>query len=209
VKRRDFFKLGMQKATDIAVEEAEARVVEKARQWIRPPFALHELDFLLKCTRCGDCTEACPHGVIFPLPAKFGIEAVSTPAMDLTVKGCRLCDDWPCVRACEPEALLRAEVNDGPAGSETNNPKASTNIELPKLAQVTIIEDRCLPFMGPECGACAHSCPVEGALLWDGPKPRINNEACTGCAMCREACITEPKSIGVRSVVSASRIKAI
>jgi len=197
MKRRDFFKLGFQKATDVIVEEAEVHVEQKARQWIRPPYAVGELDFLLKCTRCGACEETCPHEVIFPLPAKYGLEAVSTPAMDLLETGCRLCHDWPCVQACETGALSIL-------ASGEKNSALPTNPISHKIADVHISEDLCLPYLGPECGACAASCPVEGALLWDGPKPSIDQELCTGCAMCREACIAAPKAIGVRSVASAS-----
>jgi ferredoxin len=33
-------------------------------------------------------------------------------------------------------------------------------------------------------------------LTWlGGIKPRIDPTLCTGCAMCREACITEPKAV--------------
>ena len=52
--------------------------------------------------------------------------------------------------------------------------------------------------MGPECGACTDACPVEDALEWeDGIKPVVNGERCTGCALCREACILDPKAIKV------------
>ena len=66
---------------------------------------------------------------------------------------------------------------------------------LPRLARARIVTPRRLPYLGPECGACGHSCPVSGALLWDGPKPRIDSKICTGCGACRVACITEPKSV--------------
>ena len=69
-----------------------------------PPFAVDELDFLLACTRCDKCIEACPHDVLFKLPARTGLQAAGTPAMDLLNRGCHLCRDWPCVAACEPDA---------------------------------------------------------------------------------------------------------
>jgi len=78
--------------------------------------------------------------------------------MDLSSRGCHMCSDWPCVLACEPGALGRKQDDLG---------------AFPKLAKVTINEDTCLPYQGPECGACA------------------------GCALCREACITIPNSITI------------
>lgn len=173
--RRAFFTKGWSKA----VEKAKPR---RSRRWIRPPYALPELEFLIKCNGCGDCISACPHGVLFPLPAKSGQRVENTPALDLLNRGCHMCDGWPCVSACEPEALKRPE-QPGP---------------MPKLAQVTIDTETCLAYLGPECGACAHACPVPGALRWEGGvRPVIETDLCTGCALCREACIVEPKAIKV------------
>jgi len=72
-----------------------------------------------------------------------------------------------------------------------------------KFARAEIDSELCLPYQGPECGACADSCPVLGALEWRGPRPTINAELCTGCACCREICITEPKSVTI-SLLPAS-----
>ena len=108
--RRAFFKLGLRKTARTAVKSADALVVKRASRWIRPPYALAELDFLLACTRCGNCIEACPHGVIFPLSARLGGQVAATPALDLLHKGCHLCEDWPCVVACDAGALKRPEV---------------------------------------------------------------------------------------------------
>jgi MinD superfamily P-loop ATPase len=54
---------------------------------------------------------------------------------------------------------------------------------------------------GPECGVCRDACQVPGALLWEkGIKPVIDNDVCTGCALCREACITDPKFIDITAI---------
>lgn len=189
MERRDFFKLGARKATEAVVHLAEDRAARRARNWLRPPFARPELEFLLCCTRCDACIEACPHDVIFKLPARFGIDAVGTPALNLANRGCRLCQDWPCVSACKPDAL---ELTEGD----------------PRLAALEIDIDVCLPYLGPECGACADSCPIPGALEWQGGlRPSINPDICVGCALCREACITEPKAITV-SAPTARKNKA-
>jgi ferredoxin-type protein NapG len=185
MERRDFFKLGARNAAHVTYKLASARAANRARNWIRPPFALAELDFLLACTRCDQCIEACPHDVLFALPARLGVQVAGTPAMDLLAKGCHMCDGWPCVGACEPNALAAAA------------PEAP----LPKLASAGIVTENCLPYSGPECGACAHACPVPGALEWDGGgRPVINQDLCTGCALCREACIVEPKAVAIATL---------
>ena len=190
MERRDFFKLGARKTAEIAYRLASETAARRAANWLRPPFAVDELDFLLACTRCDKCIEACPHEVLFKLPARQGLQVTGTPAMDLLNRGCHLCQDWPCVEACEPDALKRPDRGEGCAPARA------------KLARVEIDQATCLPYAGPECGACAHACPVPGALEWDGGvRPVINQESCTGCALCREACIVEPKAIQVSAFV--------
>ncbi|MCF6200130.1 MAG: 4Fe-4S binding protein [Hyphomicrobiaceae bacterium] len=188
--RRAFFTLGVKKVARTAVDLAQTRVVQRAKRYIRPPFALAELDFLIKCTRCSACIEACPQDIIFPLSARLGVEVVSTPALDLLAGACLLCEDWPCVRACEVEALQLPERSDD----------EGEQLAAPRLALAVIDPVHCLPFSGPECGVCGSACPIEGAIEWEMTKPKINEELCCGCAQCRAACITEPKAVLMRSV---------
>ncbi len=186
--RREFFRQGANKVAKVAVKGVENRARKKAAHWIRPPYAINELDFLLACTRCAKCTEACPHETIFPLPVRLGAEVVNTPALDLLNHACHLCTDWPCVTACEPQALQFPVA-------EENEP-----VPLPRLAQVSIDTATCLPYSGPECGACRAACPIDNALQWQMEKPTINTASCTGCALCHDACITSPKAIKISSL---------
>jgi ferredoxin-type protein NapG len=198
VDRRQFFKRAVAKTVGAGVDALEQRAEQKALAWIRPPFARPELDFLLDCSRCDACVEACPHQVIFTLPLRCGAEVVGTPALDLLAKACHLCDDWPCVSVCEPQALSF------PAPAELDEELEPTPVPLPAdcppLALLTINEATCLPYSGPECGACRDSCPVPDTLCWENERPSINAETCVGCGLCRQACITEPLSIDVASV---------
>ena len=207
--RRDFFKSIFRSTTREVVKHADAKVNKAAQRWIRPPYAINELDFLLACTRCGDCIPACPHSVIFPLSARVGVKAVGTPALDLLNKGCHLCNDWPCVQACGEGALNLPELmanqqsaleelessQESSADDADNESEAATAPPLPKLASASINKESCLPYSGPECGACEASCPVPEALLWDSQKPLIDNAVCVGCGLCRQACIMQPSAI--------------
>jgi len=186
--RRAFFRRAAGKATEVVVKEVDEKVNAEAAHWIRPPYALGELDFLLACTRCGECVTACPHQVIFTLESRLGAKVVNTPAMDLLNKGCHLCEDWPCVNACEPHALKYPEVDDDEVAP------------LPVLARAVINTSTCLPYSGPECGACQGSCPVEGAMVWQIERPSIDLERCVGCGLCRDACIVEPKAVLISSI---------
>ncbi|WJW74801.1 hypothetical protein QVG61_09845 [Thiohalobacter sp. IOR34] len=181
--RRAFFQQALRKTGRQVVKQVDARVSQRASRWIRPPHALDELEFLLACTRCNACVEACPEQLIFPLPSRLGAQVVATPALDLLHKACALCEDWPCVAACEPGALRLPEVEE-----EAARP-------LPRLARLEIDPASCLPYSGPECGACSGSCPVPGALGWMGPRPQIDAGRCIGCAQCRSACILDPPAM--------------
>lgn len=196
LSRREFIRRGVHKAANAAVEDITHRAGIRAISWIRPPFAVAESDFIEKCTRCDACIEACPHGVLFPLPDKVGPRVAGTPAMDLLRKGCHMCEGWPCVAACEPDALVQPQ----PEAQTEEDISTDVEVTLPRMAEVQIDQQRCLPFLGPECGACADSCPVPGALVWEGAKPHIDPANCTGCALCREACIVDPKAVTVSPI---------
>jgi len=189
--RRSFFRRAAGKTTEAVVKELDKKIEARAAHWIRPPFALDELDFLLACTRCNACIEVCPDQIIFPLSARLGADVVGTPALDLSNKGCRLCDGWPCVQACEPHALRIPETDE-----------EEPDEHWPRLAYITINEETCLPYSGPECGACGPVCKVEGALVWDRERPSIDYSRCTGCAMCREVCVVSPSAVSVKSLYS-------
>lgn len=179
MKRREFFRLGANKIAKAATQQLADTAARRAKRWFRPPYAKAELDFLLACDRCGKCIDACSFGVLFPLPARLGFDVAQTPAMDLVNKGCQLCDDWPCVTACAPNALIIEDDN------------------LPVLAKAHIDQRECLPYNGPECGACQQTCPLPDTLIFDGIKPKINQDSCIGCGLCREVCIAQPKAIFV------------
>ncbi|VAW50167.1 hypothetical protein MNBD_GAMMA06-1862 [hydrothermal vent metagenome] len=194
--RRAFFRSTLDKGSKPVVKAIDASIKKQASHWIRPPFAIDEFDFILACTRCGDCVTACPHDVIFNLSVRLGAKFAATPALDLLNKGCHLCEDWPCVSACTANALVLPLPSENEEKNTTNKPENNS----PKLAKASIDEQNCLPFSGPECGACISSCPVDGALTLDLVKPIINEMLCTGCGLCRESCITEPKSINIASL---------
>jgi ferredoxin-type protein NapG len=194
--RRAFFRRAAGKAAKHVVEEADARLASRASRWIRPPWARPELEFMLACTRCDACIKACPHDVLFPLPAGYGADVASTPALDVLGGGCHLCEDWPCVNACEPAALRLPEMS---AEEEAEAAEGAPR-RFPRLAHAEINMADCLPYQGPECGACEGSCPVPGALIWDDYRPHIDMAHCAGCGLCRTACIADPSAVLISSL---------
>lgn len=134
---------------------------------LRPPGAVAEDDFLAHCTRCDACVEACPHDSIIHAPARFRA-AAGTPMIDPMRQPCRMCEDTPCVTACEPGVLRR---------------------DLPlRMGTARISPVTCLAHQNSFCTVCSEQCPVEGAIEVAGGKPRIVEEVCTGCGVCQHVC---------------------
>jgi MauM/NapG family ferredoxin protein len=133
----------------------------------RPPGAIEERQFLSGCTRCNDCSTACPHQAIRPAAARLGT-AAGTPTIEADIAACQMCDDFPCIRACKPGVLTE---------------------RIPAIMGTAIITAHlCLAHHGTTCTTCYERCPVAGAIAIDRGKPTINEELCTGCGVCRYVC---------------------
>lgn len=134
---------------------------------LRPPGAIEEEAFLSGCTRCDACIEACPHDSILHAPSRFR-RAAGTPMIDPLRQPCWMCEDTPCVAACEP-AVLRQEL--------------PIKMGVAQISPVT-----CLAHQNSFCTVCSEQCPVEGAIEIVNHKPRINEDRCTGCGVCQHVC---------------------
>jgi ferredoxin-type protein NapG len=143
---------------------------------LRPPGAIDESSFLEKCTRCGDCITACPHDALFEAPARFR-GAAGTPMYDPVDQPCWMCEDTPCITACGPAVLTRD------AGFH--------------MGTAWIQEQTCLAYQGTFCSVCDERCPVEGALVVEDGRPRIDESACTGCGVCHHFCPAPQNAIAV------------
>ena len=135
----------------------------------RPPGAVAEGQFLAACTRCDACSDACPPKAIRIADNTFGPRREGTPYIDAAIQACVMCEDTPCIQACEPGVLRH---------------------ELPvRMALVQVHEGGCLAWQGEPCIVCADACPVEGAITHDpGSRPRIDESHCTGCGTCLQVC---------------------
>ncbi|MDG2223624.1 MAG: 4Fe-4S dicluster domain-containing protein [Rubripirellula sp.] len=133
----------------------------------RPPGAVDESQFLLGCTRCGECIAACPHDAIRKAANRLGPVA-GTPVIEADLAACLMCEDYPCIAACEPGVLTDS---------------------LPvTMGTARVTEHLCLAHHGTTCTICSERCPVEHAICVNDGKPAVNEDACTGCGVCRYVC---------------------
>jgi ferredoxin-type protein NapG len=143
--------------------------------WLRPPGAVEEALFLERCTLCGDCLPACPYGSIKKDPAN------GYPVIFANESPCQLCEDFPCVAACDTEALVplgeRAEVRMGLA---TVNPAT------------------CTADQG--CRFCVSRCPCEAIMVvgFDDAYPTVDQDKCVGCGICEQVCATVNDKVAIR-----------
>jgi len=144
--------------------------------WLRPPGAVEEAVFLERCTKCADCVEACPYDAIQSLPIH------ETPVIFPGETPCQLCEDFPCIEACETEALL---------------PLRSLHEVTMGIAIVT--PNRCTAGNG--CNACVSKCPT-GAISMDFGKfvVVVDESQCVGCGICQYICRTVNDREAIRVV---------
>ncbi len=144
----------------------------------RPPGALGENAFLAACERCGQCAEACPHGVILKLGPAWG-RRENTPYLKPEENPCRWCETKDCIEAC-PSGALSAK------GGAVDQAMGKARLQL----------ERCLNAEGILCDTCVQYCPSEvRAIRMDRRLPVLDQDRCVGCGMCAYFCDAVPVAI--------------
>lgn len=184
--RRDFLKdsvISTVKAARELVKQAEGVPAEPPpppmrTDWLRPPGVVEEPLFLERCTKCNDCVMACPPGAITAHPRD------GTPVLFADQSPCLLCEDLPCITACETEALLPVE-----------------GITHVRMGIAAVSHTLCTAGQG--CHACISKCPTD-ALAMDVASLHLSvmKEACVGCGMCEMVCKTVNDHVAIRVVPS-------
>lgn len=172
-----------------------------ASSLLRPPGSQGEADFMARCTKCGKCIEACPHKAIFAASMLEGA-AAGTPTLEVENRACRLCTDFPCVKAC-PTGALR-EVGE----------KHDVNMGYAKIN-----ENTCIAYQGLRCEVCYRVCPlIDEAITIEYESidndsihtkfiPTINKEKCTGCGLCVQRCVVRDPKVAMKVVSIAEQEK--
>ena len=150
---------------------------------LRPPGAVKESEFLVKCIRCRKCEEVCPFDSIKMAHGESGLK-MGTPHIEARDIPCYLCEDLPCIDACPSEALMPVESK-----------------EKVRMGIAIIDESLCLPYNGFLCRACYERCPIyrEAITLKDQLYPVVHEDLCVGCGICVNVCPAETVAISIKS----------
>lgn len=121
------------------------------------------------CNRCQCCLQACPYGIVTPVPLAASLVAYGTPTLAFEHGYCDFC--MQCVDACPTGALSY--------GGERER----------DLGVAVVVKDACVAWDWSGCTVCKDKCPVEGAItLDDHDRPVVHPDYCDGCGRCEQVC---------------------
>jgi len=180
--RREFFRKSFSFFAERSAEKTEGGI--KGHSLIRPPGAVDEAEFLLLCTKCGDCMNACPYGSIKKTSSKSG-SAGNTPVIIPSEKPCYLCDDFPCIKACTTRALV-------PVADKREVRMGKAYIDLTLCYNGGEDSGKMYPM-------CVLKCPLSGeAIATEDSRPVVDHEKCVGCGVCENACLAINNQVAIR-----------
>jgi ferredoxin-type protein NapG len=194
---------------------------------LRPPGALPEPDFIKSCIKCGLCVEACKNrenrgtrSTTLKL-AKVGEEPlIGTPYFIPRQTPCYLCEDMPCTQSCPTGALDSKTVCSENIVKEnrvkeklygTDCETKELDVNQSRMGIALIDEESCVAYheWGLQCDVCYRVCPLMDSaisLRYERNErtgkhaflvPVVHRNACTGCGICEERCITEQAAIKI------------
>lgn len=171
MKRREFLKLAGVGGL-VILTGGRYKFKTKLKNFIRPPGAITEDEFVYMCIRCGKCVKVCPTGCLKPVPINEGIIEFATPYMIPRERGCLVC--LSCGKVCPSGAIQRVKI------------------ENVKIGTAEINRERCLVWKyNKACLVCMEYCPFSAIYTDEKGRPVVIPDVCKGCGQCEEHCPVE------------------
>ncbi|MCA9470707.1 MAG: 4Fe-4S dicluster domain-containing protein [Nitrospira sp.] len=162
------------KHSNAPAKVSEVPVITERQDWLRPPGAVNESEFLDRCTKCDDCIDTCPFDAI----RHHKID--ETPVIIAEENPCRLCEDFPCIEACESEALLSLS--------------GASDVRM-GIARLSYQD--CTAAHG--CNACVSKCPEQAiAMDFGSMQLSVRDDRCVGCGICQQICKAVNDRVAIR-----------
>jgi len=163
---------------------------------IRPPGALPEMNFLARCSRCGECMVACPTNTLQPIWLDAGFMGLFSPGLNLRRS------------YCSPECRLCGEV------CPTDAIRSLSRDERiwAKTGTAIIFRRKCLAWeQQKSCMVCDEVCPYKAVEFRKEPGnpvpvPQVREEKCAGCGYCEHFCPVQNQSAIVVTPMGALRL---
>lgn len=144
--------------------------------WLRPPGAVSNEEFFERCTKCGDCLSACSYKAIQES------EEDGTPVIFAEETACHLCEDLPCIAACETDALMPIP-----------------GIHMVEMGVAVVTSSLCTAGNG--CNSCVSKCPVQALSMDFGSFcVKVDGNRCVGCGLCQYVCRTVNDRVAIRVI---------
>ncbi len=175
IGRRDLFRKTMHSAKKVTFDLLDAGMkIKFRRKIIRPPGAIAEDQFLMACSRCDSCKDACPYNAIHKVSSVSAGVLFNTPFIDPHHEACRFCEDMPCIKACDDNALILTDI-------------------IKPIGLAVVHREHCLVEQGQYCDYCYNSCPnsLKAIIKGEDGVPVIDADACVGCGKCAYICVSQ------------------
>lgn len=154
---------------------------------IRPPGALAEKEFLVRCVRCGECMQVCIGNALHPTFLQAGFEGVFSPLVISRIGYCEF-NCTLCGQVCPTGAIKHLSLQEK---------------HTLKIGNAYFDKNRCLPYAkSVPCIVCEEHCPTpqkaiafkEVEVVNEGgdrvmiKQPYIIDDLCIGCGICENKC---------------------